>query len=1091
MSPGQSRVTPGVEIHASDRGSQGDVVTSGWYSCTMRWELEWGTSPDIAPFTPDPDQMRALEHRAGPLMLVGAAGSGTTTTLIHSVAQRIHAGVDPRHILVITFGKRAVRECRELLAALTPGSVLPTVGTFHSVAYSLLAHHAEGGQGVSVLSGAEEDARIMDIIRGLHQDAQVDLGWPDALNAAATTRTFAREVRAVIARLKELRITGADLVRLGEMEDRPEWIVAGQIAMNESEIMDLEGTLDYSELLIRAAREAEHSPVIRGLTHLFIDEYQEIGPLHHDLVLQIARSAGQGRGLTECMVAANPQESIFTFRGSETRFVEQFAEDFPGASSITLSTFWRGSATIGQAAQAVYPHGLAAAYQDYPHAAVPDAVRINRYGNRTSRAAFLAQDIRGAHVEEGVPWRSMAVIARASSDIPTITRALMRHSIPVVVATDDIPLSEEPAVRILLAVLSAAAHPAGTSAQAVQDLLTGPLGGLDSSDIRRLGRALRREERTTPSAQLIRELVLNGSAADIPAALSASTSALDSSIGTIVIRLQGLLGELRRGIARDASISDLLWLAWTGGHQYAHGWPERLRAAALAHNPHAHHDIDAVMALFDSAERFTSRGRSGVVNYLAALMQQKLPAEPVAARGLRADAVQVMSVHQSKGQQWDRVWITSLEEGMWPHLAVRGSVLHPDEITPEGVGAGANQVALLREERDLFYVAVTRARERVTLTCIDQGDEGGDQPSRFIADLVRQGVPDHAVIGFPRSRTSIAGLTAELRSVLADPAVSVGLKESAGALLAQIGPQVGPDTWWGHAPLTESTRPIRPRDRALHMSGSSLDALIACPLKWFLDKEVKAQVSRGAATAFGSIVHAVAEYVAKGDVPANVEAMQELINSSWRQVVYESPWQSSAELAQAHAAAARFLRYHQAEERVYVDAERELRTEVEVQTPSGTVERIELTGFVDRVEQDASGHLVAIDLKNMRNAVPTGKIPEHGQLGVYQLLLADQQPPEREHADLIAQGDLPGAALVQLRVEGDTGKPKIQSQSAIDFRQSPTWIELKLGEAADIIRNETFFPIEGEECRYCSYHAVCPAKTTSIFEPPRVVDSDD
>jgi hypothetical protein len=400
----------------------------------------------------------------------------------------------------------------------------------------------------------------------------------------------------------------------------------------------------------------------------------------------------------------------------------------------------------------------------------------------------------------------------------------------------------------------------------------------------------------------------------------------------------------------------------------------------------------------------------------------------------------------------------------------------------------------MREERNLFYVAATRASESVTFTCIDQGAVNGDQPSRFIEDLVSAGIPERVRSGYPRSRATWSGLAVELRTVLADPNAATELKESAGRILAEMGPSVAPETWWGLAEITESNRAVRPRELPLHMSGSSLDSLITCPLKWFLDKEVKAQVSRGAATAFGSIVHAVAEYVAKGDVPQDLTAMQELITNSWRNVVYESPWQSAAELAHAHQAAARFLRYHVKSDRVYLQAEGSLSADIEVPTPSGNTEKIRLTGFVDRIEGDSEGRLVAIDLKNMRNQVPPGKIPEHGQLGVYQLLLKDRQPESLQKVTEDLQyetADPIGAALIQLRVEDKTGMPKTQSQVAIDFGEDPTWIELKLGEAAEIIRNETFFPIVGEECTFCSYHSVCPTKTGTIFESGYQEDADD
>ncbi len=861
----------------------------------MRWELDWsGRESEAFPgdFTPDSAQKSVISHRSGALLVLGAAGSGKTRTLVHAVASRMQAGVDPQSILVITFGKRAVREFREGLASITDTAALPTVATFHSLAYSLVSNISSATAGLAVLSGAEEDARIIEIIRGLREDSRFD--WPPAIASAAQTRSFAREMRAVIARLKELHMSGHDLTRLGIQENRPEWVVAGQIATNESEVMNLQGSADYSELLIQAVGAASDSAPLRALTHLVIDEFQEMGPLQHDLVQEIGQVAGRSAGLTEFIAAANPNESIFTFRGAQTRYVDQFRTHHPTADTVYLTSMWRSGVQVGRAAESVFPEGAAIAFEHFPVQSIADRVQVKRYGSRNSRAAFIAQEIRAAHIDQHIPWRSMVVIGRATSDLPAIIRALARANIPVVVGSDDIPLAEEPAVGVLVTLLWAALSPESTSAQSVHDLLAGPLCGLDSSDIRRLGRALRTEDRNTPSAQLIRYLILHGTESDIPAALSGRGHSMDSDIAVRVTRLQGLIRELRTEITRQVPVPDLLWLAWTGGKKYSHGWPEKLRTSALNHGAHAHHDLDAIMAFFDTADRFSSRGRTGLSNFLLALKEQKLPAEPVAARGLRADAVQVITVHHSKGQQWDRVWITGLEEGMWPNLVVRGSILHPDEITTTGVGPGANPIALLREERNLFYVAATRAREQVTFTCIDQGEEGGDQPSRFIHDLVRNGVPDQVVTGYPRSSSSWSGLAAELRSVLGNPESSDSLKAAAGALLHDMGPSVGPDTWWGLAELTRSTRPVRPRDLPLRMSGSSLDSLIACPLKWFLDKEVKAQVSRGAATAFGSIVHAVAEYVAKGDVPDNVEAMQALINSSWRNVVYESHWQSTS-----------------------------------------------------------------------------------------------------------------------------------------------------------------------------------------------------
>tara|TARA_B110000858_G_scaffold98649_1_gene113439 strand:- start:835 stop:1665 length:831 start_codon:yes stop_codon:yes gene_type:complete len=268
------------------------------------------------------------------------------------------------------------------------------------------------------------------------------------------------------------------------------------------------------------------------------------------------------------------------------------------------------------------------------------------------------------------------------------------------------------------------------------------------------------------------------------------------------------------------------------------------------------------------------------------------------------------------------------------------------------------------------------------------------------------------------------------------------------------------------------------------MSGSSLDSLLECPLKWFLDREVKAQVSRGSATAFGSIVHAIAEYVAKGELDQNPEQIQELISDSWQALAYEAHWQSDSDLAQAYKAAELFLDYHNLTPRVFVVAEGRYQVSLTVTTPSGKPERIDLNGILDRVEIDESGRLVAIDFKNVKSPPTKAAIVQNGQLGIYQLLLRDHQVVE-----LDAEGEDPpfGAALVQLRVEAS--RPKVQIQEAINFDDSPTWIEVKLGEAAEIIRSEAFVPQVNPSCRYCSYTLVCPTQSSDIFSRVLIEES--
>jgi CRISPR/Cas system-associated exonuclease Cas4 (RecB family) len=258
------------------------------------------------------------------------------------------------------------------------------------------------------------------------------------------------------------------------------------------------------------------------------------------------------------------------------------------------------------------------------------------------------------------------------------------------------------------------------------------------------------------------------------------------------------------------------------------------------------------------------------------------------------------------------------------------------------------------------------------------------------------------------------------------------------------------------------------------MSGSRLDDLIACPLKWFLEQDARAETPRGSATQFGSIIHAVAEYVAKGE--AHPEEIDTLLDRVWGRVPYQAGWQSESERRAAREALDRFLTYHSAAERALVATECNMRADIELTTVDGT-DTVRLTGYADRIERDDQGRLVPIDLKNMKNPPPDSKVPEHGQLGVYQLLV-ERDPPDTEEKAVSG-----GAALVQLREGTVDGFPKVQFQEPIT--EDPAWIVDRLSEAVSILRREAFTPREGSQCAYCAFKASCPTKPTSDDLVPR------
>ena len=1067
----------------------------------MRWQLDLSPVPTRSAPTLDQDQSRVVSHRSGPLLVLAGPGTGKTTTIVEAVAARLQDPVDPlpaSAVLALTFGRRAAGELRDRVASRLGGGLLPQVATFHSFAYGLLALTASREPGLDLprlMSGAEEDVRIRELLVGAVAEGSIN--WPDDLAGALHTLGLANEVRAVIARSRELGLEPAALRRIGASAGRPAWSAIAQLAVQEREVMLLENVMDYTELLRLAVLRARE-PHVRDFLHttyraVFVDEYQDTDPLQVQLLEALVGPA--------CSIVAvgDHDQAIYGFRGADVRGLLQFPEQFrtrtgEPAPVVALRHARRFGPQIRSTAALVLGDrlvpGLPVEVQRAhraPECTSPtdpqhDAVSLHMYDSRGAQAMHVAREVRIAHLERQVPWSELAVIVRSGQQIPALQRALAGAGVPVAVAQDEIPLKDEPAVSALLAVLAVAAKPASATSTQILDILTGPIIGLEASDARRLGRALRAQNHevgfaTPPSGDLIRALVL-----DDPAPL-APLDATDPAIEAVTL-LRTLVLDVRAELTHGRSPEEVLWTLWTGGRA-PHGWPERLRMSALHGSRSASHDIDAVMALFASAERLSGRypGFLGARMFLDVLQEQQIPSEAVGERDIHHDAVRILTAHRAKGLEWNEVWVVGAEDGRWPDLRLRGSTLHADQLTVDGLGPGSVPADILVEERRLFYVACTRARHHLHVSAVDEGDDGDERPSLFITEWLRAGVVAQSIPGRPSHAVTLSGLVAELRVAAADPASSPRRREAALARLAQLAaqcddsgaplvPQADPDQWWGVAERTQGAEPIADPIRPVHMSGSRLDSLLNCPLRYFLTNVAHAEVPRAAATAFGSVVHAIADYVAKGEVPASMPAMDAEVDRVWSALRYESAWQTAAERGEASEALRRFLAYHDRADRALVDTEVSMEATLEVPLPNGGTEPVHISGYLDRIERDMSGDLVAIDLKSTRTKPSGAELAEHGQLGLYQLMIRSGA----YSAD--AESAPGGAALVQLRMnesKKDDG-PKVQMQEALTS-EPPTWVENRLGQAVAVIRSEEFPAVRCKECRYCAFHSVCPAQS--------------
>ncbi|AJF67164.1 ATP-dependent helicase [Streptomyces vietnamensis] len=1099
-----------------------------------------------APLDPpqlDAVQREVVEHTDGPLLVLAGPGTGKTTTLVEAVATRMENGADPERLLVLTFSRKAAVELRDRMAGRLGGRRPPQATTFHSYCYALIRAHQDAelfAEPLRLLSGPEQDLAVRELLAGQIDLEKAGLGgvrWPDELRACLTTRGFADEVRAVLARSRELGLGPDALARFADRVGRPDWKAAAGFLAEYLDVLDLQGVLDYAELVHRAVPLARDARV-PAYDAIYVDEYQDTDPAQVRLLHALA-----GGGRSTVVAFGDPDQSIYAFRGADVNGILDFPSTFGGATVRVLRTSRRSGAELLGATRLLA--------QRMPMPRLPaDKVRAHRelaptreggraeaytYPTASAEAENIADLLRRAHLEDGVPWQDMAVLTRAAASLPSLRRALTSAGVPVETDAADTPLRHEPAVTPLLLALRAVAGAVGTASagtdpvvgrrsaesdpvvgrrsagaervgttddgaapaldpehqddapaqdgteavwlpvETALELLASPLAGVDPADLRRLGRALRDEERAGGNKVPPPSDVLLAQALAQPERLAAH----DPAYARGAQRLGLLLQETRTLLKNGGTAEEALWVLWSGTP-----WPGRLERAALRGGPagrNADRDLDAVCALFETAARAEERvGGRGVLNFLEELDAQDIAADTLTRRHTRPDAVRLMTAHRSKGLEWSFVVVAGMQEGLWPDLRRRGSLLEADRIGRDGLAEPLTPGALLAEERRLFYVAATRARDRLVVTAVKAAAEDGDQPSRFLTEL---GVEPKDVPGRPRRPLAVSALVAELRATTVDPEASPELREAAADRLARLAaltddegqplvPAAHPDRWWGLFEPTRSPAPLRERDRPVALSPSALENLVStCSLQWFLGREVKAAAPATAAQGFGNVVHVLADEVASGRTPADLDVLMARLDSVWDALAFDAPWKSAQEKQHARVALERFLSWHVMDRGGRTPAASEHGFDVTLE--AGEYE-VRIRGSMDRVETDEHGRAYVVDFKTGKSAPTKDEVAHHPQLAVYQLAV-------REGAlDEVFGGDRPepgGAELVQLRQaapkkEGGDALPKVQAQEPL----TGEWVGELLANAAGRVLDERFTPSTGQHCTTCAFRASCSAQ---------------
>lgn len=1079
--------------------------------------LSLTTTESSAP-RPDLDaeqsQVVELAPGHGPTLVLGAPGTGRTTVALEYAVERIRRGDD---VLVLTGSRQGADRLRDRLTARLTHEGLGTragspVRSYASYAFDLLRRMRADGflphlnQPPRLLSGAEQDRVIAELIEGYRAEPELSPDWPDSLSAAVGLEGFRREVRELIDRTSEYGVDPGRLRDLGVEQHREEWVAAARLLQDYRDVLDLgrADAFDPAGLITSACRLWDEHPEFAEqerarLGVVVVDDLQNVTPAVHQLILRLATDR-------DAVLTADPDVTVEGFRGARPQLVGEYPQalirgepdaEQCGARVHQLRTGYRMGADVHQAwERAARRLPAVPGLPDYRSLAAPAhstesaQTTVHWVATELQQRLLILQQVLDLHHREEVPLSRIAVLARTGAAVAEIGRSLESEGVPVRRTMADTVLNREPAVTPLLRLVELT-EPGADPAEAIQPqaswLIMGRYGGSSALHLRRLRQRLlavaRDRDDHRSSSVLLSQLLTDLESFDDLLGLNPDWSAPDYARGAQRVARM-LAAALAASHQPESTAETVLWAAWDAVRtEVAARWEAEALGADAVASRRADRDLDAVVALFEAAERyvdqFPGQRAHGFVEYLE---QQQLPMDSLSTRAAHAESVTVLTPSSAAGQEWDAVILAGVQDGVWPNTRLRGQLLHTQHLVDMVTGRSGqttytDQLAEVRaDEMRTFCAALTRTRQRLIGIAVNSEDT---QPSAFL-DVISPWTDPTAARELTRVADPLteAALVARLRRTL-EAGAEAGADESdlndaaiAAAVLAQQSVSgADPDTWWGLAPLS-TERPVQgpgavENDDAIHLSPSTVETALKSPLQWFI-QQVGGRGGSTLAMSLGTLIHSIAEDHPAGTLDELLAALDERFTSLGLDPGWEAD-QLRERCERMLEFFADYVRQMREQGRTLVATEQRITLDDRI----GDIHLV-LRGSIDRLEATADGRSYVVDLKTGKNSPTAKDVAQLPQLGVYQTMLRSAALAGLDDdvdTDLAQRRQPAGAALVQL---GSTNKTlKTQEQAAVTDDDS--WAEDQLVRVAELVPGPTYLAVHqpGRECRLSELCPLC------------------
>ena len=961
----------------------------------------------------NPEQLRAVTHGEGPLLIVAGAGTGKTQVITRRIAWLIATRrARPEEILALTFTDKAAAEMEARVDVLVPfGFVGATIATFNSFCDHLVREHAVE-LGLTSQLRVENTAEILVFLR----ERLFDLGL-ERLKPLGNPERLLRELLTVFDHARNEDVSPAawaawaeaELAAAGDDEARRDRAglqleVARAAAAYERLLLGA-GRIDFGAQVSLALRLLRERPYLlreyrERFPHVLVDEFQDTNRVQFELVKLLA-----GGGRPNLTVVGDDDQSIYRFRGAKVENLLGFVDAFPDTVRLLLRSNYRSGQRILDVARRLIQHNdperlekklgldkrLVAERRDAAGQAFEGAVEHQHRLTVGDQAESVADGIAGAIASGARSARDFAVLARAHSHLDPVALALQARGIRYL-RVGQRRLYSRPEVALCLNVLRSVASP--EDGAPVYLALGDPLFGADPVDLARLGARARRSHRG-----LLRVAV---------EALAGDE--LEPATRNAVERFTALHRELA-GEALRRPTAEVLY-------RFVHdsGLLRRLAAEEDAASLEQVQNLGRLFAIVSRVGPLLRDDRvAQFVPHLDLLIE--LGDDPAAAEvESDEDAVSLLTAHNAKGLEFPVVLVVDLVEQRFP-AARRGAGLRfPDELRHGTADEAGEHV---REERRLAYVAFTRARDALVLChATDYGGKRAARPSRFVMEALALTEPPTGASG----ATTLGGI----------------------ARFAPI-PEPPP------APIARVAD-----DEPLALSHYAIEDYRACPRRYYYAHLAHVPLPLRWNSAYGTAVHHAIAVFLQHRLKRLPIAVEDVL------AAYRQAWSNEGFLNPQH------------EEHVYQTGERGLRDLVAAEEASGRMPlAVEadfrfklgndlLSGRFDRIDE-RDGRIVLVDYKTTQvedraeaDARARDSV-EKGQLGLYALGYRETRGGEAAFAELRFVG------------AGVTGCAPVTARALDAARE-------RVAEAAAGIRAARFAATpDTHTCARCDYRAYCPA----------------